>query len=333
MNSTNGGAIVPAGVEAREGFGERSLAKSAETASTAVAAQARAAIEARYVMALQRPRGFMDVRDKVLKACKRPGFARSAIYSKPVGGQSVRGLSVRFAEEAARCMGNLLIESPVIFDDAEKQIVKVSVTDLESNTGYSEEITIEKTVERRQLRGDQKPIASRTNSTGQTVYIVQATDDDILNKRNALKSKAIRNGVLRILPSDITEEARDLCDETARNRTAQDPDAERKWIADNFRVFGVTPAHIAEYLGHDLGSATADELVKLREIGVAIDSNETTWSDVIGRKAADAEKAQASAKKSDLAEALKKKQTQTAKAGQQRIVADADDPPEPGAGG
>lgn len=277
-------AMAPAGVEAKQGFSERSITRAAETASSAVAAQARAAVEARFVMAMQNPRDWMVVRDKLIQACRRPGFAQRAIYAKPVGKEKIKGESIRFAEEAARCMGNLDVASPVIFDDDEKQLVRVIVTDIESNTAYSEDVLVEKTVERRQLREGQHALATRTNSYGDLVYIVEATDDEMLVKRNALKSKAIRNCILRVLPSDIREDARAEAEVTMSDRAAKDPDGERKWIADAMRNLGVTPEHLREYLGKPLGEALPEELVELREIGQAINDRETTWGEVMAKK-------------------------------------------------
>nr|NIU03565.1 hypothetical protein [Gammaproteobacteria bacterium]NIV50929.1 hypothetical protein [Gammaproteobacteria bacterium]NIX84839.1 hypothetical protein [Gammaproteobacteria bacterium] len=102
---------------------------TAETASTAVAAQAAASVQARYVMALQRPRNIDQVRVDLLKECKRPGFARVAMYHKPIG-KGVTGPSIRFAEAAMRCMGNLMPEVATLYDDHDKRILRVSVTDL-----------------------------------------------------------------------------------------------------------------------------------------------------------------------------------------------------------
>ena len=126
--------------------------ETAETASTAVAVQARAAVEARYKMALMRPRSWDEVRVRLLAACKRPGFAETARYAKPVGGKSIEGPSIRFAEEALRAMGNAYVETMVVFDDDERRIVRVTVTDLEANLSYPHDITLRKTVERRRLK-------------------------------------------------------------------------------------------------------------------------------------------------------------------------------------
>ena len=55
-----------------------------ETASAAVAAQSKAMVEARYIMAMQRPRNWDQVRQDLIKECRRPSFAhnKSAFYRK-----------------------------------------------------------------------------------------------------------------------------------------------------------------------------------------------------------------------------------------------------------
>jgi len=79
----------------RQDFGGTSSTLAAqETASAYVAAQAKAVVEARYVMALRRPRQWDQVRQDLLKECKRPSFAnnKSAYYRKPIG-DGVEGLA------------------------------------------------------------------------------------------------------------------------------------------------------------------------------------------------------------------------------------------------
>ena len=43
-----------------------------ETASTAIAAQAKAMVESRYIMAMRNPRNMDAVRQELLKECRRP---------------------------------------------------------------------------------------------------------------------------------------------------------------------------------------------------------------------------------------------------------------------
>lgn len=272
-----------AGQTVTEGFGNTSMMVGAETAQSAVAAQARAIIESRYIVAMQRPRDFDLVRDRILKECKRPRFADVARYLKPVG-KGIEGPSIRFAEMALRCMGNATADSAVIYEDTRKRIIRVTVTDLESNLPYSNDIMIDKTVERSKVRDGQTLVSTRTNSYGKTVYIVEATEDDLLNKQNALVSKALRTLILRILPGDILEEAMDQVIATQRDRDAKDPDEARKRLADAFSALGVKPSDLKQYLGHELAATSPAEMVELRAVYAAIRDGEATWKDTLEHK-------------------------------------------------
>lgn len=273
-----------AGGVVRQEFGATQMEVAAETASASVAAQARAAVEARYVMAMRAPRDIDDVRVRILRECARPGFAEVARYAKPVGRDNVAGFSIRFAEAAARCLRNVLSEVVTVYDDAAKRIVRVSVIDLESNLTYAKDIVVEKTVERRNLKKGQAAKATRLNSYGDTVYVVDATDDEIANKEAALVSKTLRNGVLRIVPGDVLDEAEALVAKTLADRAAKDPDAERKRIADSFAVLGVMPSDLKTHLGHELATASPQELVRLRAIYSAIKAGECTWAEIAEEK-------------------------------------------------
>lgn len=288
----NGGgaalATVQAGTVARQEFGAQQLARSAETASAAAAAQAQAMVQARYVVALQRPRDWDEVRVRLLAECKRPGFAEVAWFRKPVG-EGVEGFSIRFAEAAIRCMGNLLPEAPVIYDDDERRIVRVLVTDLESNVTYTKDIVVNKTVERRSLRKGQEALAIRTNSQGQPTYIVRATEDDMLAKEGSAVSKATRTLALRILPGDIQDECKRLILDARRGEAVRDPAAARKKVADAFAELGILPAALKQYLGHELASCSPAELEDLRAAWSAIKNGETTWAEIVAERGGDEE--------------------------------------------
>lgn len=280
-------SITPAaGAMARQDFSGSEMAVAAETSSTAIAAQAKAAVEARYVLALRRPRNLDVVRVSILKECKRPRFAEVARYRKPIGGGKIEGWSIRFAESALRCYGNAYPEITTVYDDAEKRIVRVSLTDLESNTTWSKDVVIEKTVERRQVKPGMEVLGSRQNSGGQTVYIVKSTDDDLLNKENSLVSKAIRNHILRIIPGDLLDEALEQVTATLKEGAKADPDAARKKLVDAFTSVGVPPDALANYVGHELGHLQPAELDDLRAIYAALVEGETNWRQVMDAKVA-----------------------------------------------
>lgn len=268
----------------REGFEARETRAIVETAATAIAAQAKAAVESRYIMALQRPRDWDSVRVRLLKDCKRSGFAEVAIYHKPIG-KGVEGPSIRFAEAALRAMTNILPEVSTIYDDAQKRIVRVSVTDLEANLTYSKDVVIQKTVERKKQPKDATILGSRYNSQGEKVYIVEATDDDILNKENALISKAIRTNGLRLLPGDILDECMAEVQRVREAGVKADPDAARKKLVDAFAGIGVPPDQLKTYLGHDLATASPAELDQLRGLYAAIKDGEATWAQAMDAKA------------------------------------------------
>ena len=253
-----------------------------ETASTAIAAQAKAMVESRYIMAMRNPRNMDQVRQDLLKECRRPGFAnnKSAYYIKPIG-QGVEGLGIRFAEVALRCMKNVLVETTMIFEDSAKEVHRVSVTDLESNVTYPLDVRVSKTVERSKPMDDGSFISVRNNSYGKPVYTVPANDDDLLNKRGALISKAMRTLALRIIPGDLQDEAEMIIKQIRMDEAAKDPDAERKRIADAFGELGVKASDLSKYLGHGLDTCSPAELVNLRGIYGAIKDGEATWKSVI----------------------------------------------------
>lgn len=276
--------VVPASDQQGGAFStEQAIALRGETAALAQAEQAKAAVQSRYIMAMRNPRDWDTVRIRILKECSRPGFAEVARYHKPIG-KGVEGLSIRFAEAAIRCMTNILVESHVIFDDHEKRQIRVSVTDLESNVTYPIDVVLAKTVERRQLKPGEVALSVRMNSQNQPTYTLPATEDDILNKQNALVSKAIRTGGLRLLPGDIQDEAEAAILETLKKRDSADPDAAKKKVLDAFASLNIMPGDIKQYVGHPVEQLNAAELQELRALYTAIKDGEATWAAAIESK-------------------------------------------------
>ena len=281
-----------------------------ETASTAAASAAKAEIEAQYVIAYKHPRNIEQARINLLGACKRPVFAASAIYRKPVGKKQnpdtgaweqsyIEGLSIRAAEEAVRAMGNIRIASSTVFEDAETRKKRVTVTDLESNISYNREITLGKTVEKKAVKDKQGKfgppaerdvIGQRLNTYGQTVYICRATEDELTIKEAALTSKIIRTEGLRLVPSDIQEEAKDQCYETMSKQDAVDPKAAMRKIIDAFAGVGVNPDELVKFLKHGLDQINPSELATLRAMFSAIKEGEATWKQYMDTESGETQK-------------------------------------------
>jgi hypothetical protein len=286
---SNGQALarVEPGQIQREGFGTEEIEVAAETASVVLAAQAKAEVEAAYVVALRKPRDLDDCRAELMKSAARPFFAASAIYVVPRGGKDIEGLTVRFAEEALRCYKNARSTRTVIYDDADKRIVRIRILDLESNIPYEQDFIVEKTMERSRVKEGETILARRINSYGREVFVVPATESELLVKESAQASKVRRTLILQMVPSWIVEEAKEAVyrtREAIREETAKDPDAARRQLLDTFTRRGVRPSDLKEYLGHDPAGCSPTEFDELRGLLTAIQEGEITWPDALAAK-------------------------------------------------
>ena len=256
---------------------------SADPASIAAAESAKQRFQAAYVMAKTYPRNQDQSRQNILDACRRPMFAEKAEYSKPVGGSKITGPSIRFAELALREWGNVISDSQVVYENDEIRRLKVYLTDLETNTQFTKEICVNKTVERKSSKG-REVISERTNSYGDKVYIVKATDDELLNKEAALISKALRNEGLRLIPGDIIEEALEVATETRSKKTKADPDAQKRKVVDAFSGIGIKVKDIELYLGHSISQVSPKEIDDLRSVYQSVKDGECAWSEYVADK-------------------------------------------------
>jgi hypothetical protein len=276
---------VQHGEVARQEFGADQLARSAETSQTAMAEQARAEVEARFVMAVKRPRNEYDARAKMLNACARPAFAQAAIYRKPIGGgKAVEGLSIRFAEEAARAWRNVHVSVVILSDDSEKRILRVTAEDLEANISESLPVIVEKYIERKFVKQGETPIKSRLNTYGELVYLFPADEGRLLTKQAAEVAKAKRQCVLHLIPGDILDEARARCFQVMADEDARDPEAAKKALFDAFGGIGVKPSEIEQYLNHALDSTSPAELGELRGVFLAVKDGDCSWTEALGAK-------------------------------------------------
>lgn len=298
VRPANGAAITT------QGFAETAIKPYSETAASAIAAREEAEIQARYIMALRRPRDTENFRVALLKECKRPGFAEKAEYSRPVGKEKdpdtgewkekiAHGASVHFVRAALRLFGNNATESKVVFDSGQIQIHSVTVTDYETNVIYSKGIVVEKTMEKRGFKargGKIEPpkgreiVGERANTDGDTVYTVVATPDEVLARSSNLLAKTERSLGEKLLPRDIVQECLAACRKTVDDADAQDPDAAIRKLIDAFAELSLKPTDLEEWLGHRLDRVTPAERKELRAIYTGIRDGETTWEEIMEAK-------------------------------------------------
>jgi len=254
----------------------------------------------------------MQARARILDACKRVRFAEVALYQKPVGGNKIEGLGIRFAEEIAKAFGNIETSIEVMHETEHDVKLRIRVTDLETNMTHSTEIEISKTIERKFPKKGQEVISERENSKGETVSLVKASADEMLNKINAQASKALRNNILRIIPEDIIEEARDTIKETIRSGISKDPKAALKKILDAFRVLNIMPRDIEGYLDHEIEQVTPAEIENLRAVYQALKDGETNWGEIMMLSGSGTQTA-TEAKADALGKELQRKKSKTGK--------------------
>lgn len=250
----------------------------ADPAAVAAAEAVKARIQAQYLVALTHPRSYDQSRFRIMEACRRPAFADKVEYKKPVGRTTIVGPSIRFAELALREWGNIDYSNTVVYDDDMNRRISVVITDLETNTTFSASIQITKTVERKDSTG-RDVISERINSYGDKVYIVKATEDEVLTKQAAMISKALRNEGLRLIPQEIIEEGIDIARRTQQKDVSSNMEEARKKISDAFGGLGIQPKHLEEYLGHPMAMCVPAEITDLRAIFNAIKNGEAKWSD------------------------------------------------------
>lgn len=287
---------IEAGTTAVEAFGRQEMTRHAETAATMTAAQARAEVEARYIVAQQRPRDLHYVYGKLINECKRPGFAEAARYKRPAGRKKngdgewvpsfIEGPSIRFAEACARLMGNLDVRGPaVISDTPSRVIIRVVAIDMETNASYTGDVAIEKTTEKRDVKKGTVVLAERTNSYGDRVYIVEATEAETKMRVAAETSKLLRTLVLRLVPGDIVDDCMAQCIETVSSATKADPERQKKRMVAAFTALGIEPRELVAYLGKPLEQVVPSEVASLLAIHQALKDGSTTWEEIAGEAA------------------------------------------------
>lgn len=275
-----------------------------DPAAVAAAEEAKALVQAAYTMAMHKPRNFMQARQRILDACKRPSFAASVEYAKPVGGQTIKGPSIRFAELAVQQWGNIRVDTTTTFENEEFRKIRVQVLDLETNACFGRVVTVNKTVERSNPKG-REVLRQRINTNGNPVYIIRSTEDELATKEAAAISKIVRNEGLRLIPQDIIEEALEVARE-ARRGNVDDPQEQIRRLCDAFASLRISPDDLTEYLGCTPDKASPSQVDDLRGIYNAIKAGEAKWSDYLQRdeeKAASASTETANRLKNNLAKA------------------------------
>lgn len=229
-----------------------------------VAVEASRAIteaQGKLLLAKQFPRNYISCYTQAIEACRRKQFAEKAFFSYPRGGQTVTGVTIRFAEELARCYSNLDYGIKELSHEEGKSEMQAYCWDLETNTISSQNFTVEHI---REANGRSTKLTSQRD-----IYERTANDG----------ARRLRSRILAILPPDLVEDCIAECKKTLAGNNEMSLADRIKYIVTTFGKIGVTKEMIEKRLGHTVESMNYDELTEYIGIFNGLKQKETTISD------------------------------------------------------
>lgn len=241
------------------------------------ASRAIAEAQGKLVIAKRFPRDEVAAYNKVAQACQRKGIAEKAFYKYSRAGSSVEGPTIRFAEELARCWGNIDYGIKELSQDDGKSEMQAYAWDLETNAMSVQNFT---NPHIREVSGKAKKLTSQRD-----IYEINAN----------MGARRLRARILAILPSDLVEMAITECKKTLVGRNDEPLIDRVKKMVVAFGKIGVSQEMIEKRLMRKVETMTADDFTDYIGIFNAIKQGESKIADWFS----------APVEQSDLTEALK----------------------------
>ena len=264
-------------------MGNKSLTQIADFSSInqgTIAIEASRAIaeaQGKLVIAKRFPRDEVQSYAKAMEACQRPTMAAKAFYSFPRGGQTVEGPTIRFAEELARCWGNIDYGIKELSQDDGKSEMQAYAWDLETNAQSVQNFT-----------------NPHQREQGKKMVTLTSQRDIYENNAN-MATRRLRSRILAILPAWFVEDAIAECKRTLSGQNDTPLIDRVKKMVVQFAKLGVTQEMIEKRLKRKIDTMTSDDFVEYVGIYNAVKGGESKIADWF-----DAQK-----EASDLTEALK----------------------------
>jgi len=225
------------------------------------ASRAIAEAQGKLVIAKRFPRDEVSAYAKAMEACQRPTMAEKAFYSFPRGSQTVEGPTIRFAEELARCWGNIDYGIKELSQDDGKSEMQAYAWDLETNAQSVQNFT---NLHQREVGKKMQKLTSLR---------------DIYENNANMATRRLRSRILAILPSWFVEDCIAECKKTLAGQN-ETPLVDRvKKMVVQFAKLGVTQEQIETRLKKKIDTMNADDFVEYIGIYNAIKQGESKIAD------------------------------------------------------
>lgn len=236
------------------------------------ASRAVAEAQGKLYIAKAFPRNETKAYSSVMEVCSRYGFASKAFYAFPRGKETITGPNIRFAEELARCWGNVDYGIKELSRDSGKSELQAYAWDLETNTQSVQNFT----------NPHQREVGKKMVSL--------TSDRDIYENNANMAARRLRARILAILPAWLVDAAIDRCKKTvAAGEKGMILIDRIRVLVQMFGKFGVTQDQIEKRLKKKVDAMSEDELAEYVGIYNSIKDKDSTALSWFGteEKAAD----------------------------------------------
>ena len=225
------------------------------------ASRAIAEAQGKLIIAKRFPRNETQAYAKAIEACQRQEMASKAFYSYPRSGQTVKGPTIRFAEELARCWGNIDYGIKELSQDDGKSELQAYAWDLETNAQSVQNFT---NPHQREVNGKMRTLTSQR---------------DIYENNANMASRRMRARILAILPSWYVDACIKECEKTLAGQNDMPLSDRVKKMVVSFAKFGVSQKQLEMRLGKKVENMDADDFVEYTGIYNAIRNGESKVSE------------------------------------------------------
>lgn len=252
----------------------------------------RANIDIQIATAKKYPRSLARVKNDILStATLDEETAESCFYVLPArgseGGKPIQGASVRLAEIAVSCFGNIKAGARIISNDGNFVTAQGICHDVEKNVSVSVEV-------RRSIKG----------KNGKTY-----SDNMIQVTSQAACAIAYRNAVFKVVPLALVKPALDKAMQLAKG-DIKSLSERRGIMVDKFAKLGITKERLAERVGkQSIDEITLDDLQTLTGCYNALKDGEAVVDDIFPPTKKEAPKANPFADRENYTKSPEKEET------------------------